>query len=98
MAISARYRVVRVQDGGDAYQIGLPPELLVTLGLDADDEIWVVQTDDGLLLTSQSALEEREFAEVEAELGKHGLTLDEIVESGREIRGQILKERYGIDA
>lgn len=98
MAISTRFRVMRVEDSNGANHIGLPPELLAKLGLDSDDEIWAVQTDAGLLLTTREALEEREFAEVEAELGKHGLTLDEIVESGREIRSELLKEKYGIDA
>jgi hypothetical protein len=89
---------MRVDDSHGANHIGLPPELLAELGLESDDEIWAVQTDEGLLLTTREALEDREFAEVEAELGKHGLSLDEIVESGREMRGELLKERYGIDA
>jgi hypothetical protein len=30
-----------------------------------------------------------------AELRKQGLSLDELIESGREIRGELLKEMYG---
>ena len=35
--------------------------------------------------------------EIGEELKKPGVTLDELIESGREIRGEILKEKYGLD-
>ena len=56
-----------------------------------------VETPDGLLLTSRRAEIERDLARVDAELSEHGLSLDELVESGREIRGELIKERYGLD-
>jgi hypothetical protein len=55
--------------------------------------------DDGrvVLLTSRRLAIERELAEVDSDLRKHGVTLDEIVESGRQIRGELVKDTYGLD-
>jgi hypothetical protein len=34
---------------------------------------------------------------IDAELQKQRLSLDELIESGREIRGELLREMYGLD-
>jgi hypothetical protein len=57
----------------------------------------VVETADGLLLNSRRAAIQHELSEVDAEIRKQGLSLDDLIESGREMRGDLLKELYGID-
>lgn len=95
MATSAR--LLRVEDESDEGQVALPVDLREKLGLKRGDMVSVVETPEGLLLTSRRAEIERDLARVDAGLAEHGLSLDEVVESGREIRGELIKERYGLD-
>ena len=97
MSISIGHRLLRVEDESASGRVALPADLRERLGLKRGDIVAVVETADGLLLTSRSAAIERELADVDAELRKQGLSLDELIESGREIRGDLLKEIYGID-
>jgi AbrB family looped-hinge helix DNA binding protein len=90
-------RLFRVEDEAGDGQMALPAELREKLGLKRGDMVSVVETPDGLLLTSRRAEIERDLARVDAELSEHGLSIDELVESGREIRGDLVKERYGLD-
>jgi bifunctional DNA-binding transcriptional regulator/antitoxin component of YhaV-PrlF toxin-antitoxin module len=85
---------LRVEDDG---RLTLPPDLRRKLRLKRDDSVSVVETPDGLLLTTEAMLADRDFDLVDAELRKQGLSLDELIESGREIRGELLKEMYGRD-
>jgi bifunctional DNA-binding transcriptional regulator/antitoxin component of YhaV-PrlF toxin-antitoxin module len=94
MSAPAGPRLLRVDDDG---RLMLPPDLRQKLGLKRDDSVSMVETPDGLLLTSEALLADRDFDLVDAELRKQGLSLDELIESGREIRGELLKEMYGRD-
>jgi hypothetical protein len=49
------------------------------------------------LSIDESQVADGDFERVDAELRKQGLSLDELIESGREIRGELLKEMYGRD-
>jgi AbrB family looped-hinge helix DNA binding protein len=86
----------RLQVGDDG-RVVLPPDLRLRLGLKRGDSVAVVETPEGLLLTTEALLAARDFELVDAELRKQGLSLDELIESGREIRGDLLKEMYGRD-
>ena len=86
-------RVLQVEDGG---RVVLPSDLRDKLELQ-QGELVAIETPDGVLLTSRRTAIERDLARVDAELRGHGLSLDEVVESGREIRGEIVRERYGLD-
>ena len=97
MSASMGRRLLRVEDETASGQVALPADLRERLGLKRGDMVAVVETADGLLLTSRRAAIERELSEVDAELRKQGLSLDELIQSGREIRGDLLKELYGID-
>lgn len=97
MSASMGRRLLRVEDEDAAGRVALPADLRERLGLKRGDIVAVVETADGLLLTSRRAAIERELSDVDAELRKQGLSLDELIESGREIRGELLKELYDID-
>ena len=86
----------RLQVGDDG-RVVLPPDLRQKLGLQQGGSVSVVETPDGLLLTTEALLAERDFEQIDAELQKQGLSLDELIESGREIRGELFKEMYGRD-
>jgi len=91
--MSSATRLLTVEDDG---RVRLPADLREKLGLKQGDMVAAVETPDGLLLTSQQTVIEHDLAQADAELRKYGLTLDELVESGREIRGEIARERYDL--
>lgn len=91
--MSTTGRVLLVEDDG---RVVLPADLRDKLELHKG-ELLAIETPDGVLLTSRRAAIERDLARVDAELREYGLSLDEVVESGREIRGEIARERYGLD-
>ena len=86
-------RLLAVEDDG---RVMLPADLREKLGLKQGDMVAAVETPNGLLLTSRRTAIEQDLAEVDAELRAYGLSLDDLVESGREIRGGIASERYGL--
>lgn len=87
-------KLVRVQEKG---QVTLPANMREKLGLKKGDLVAVEQTSNGVLITPQQVIAMEALNRIGVELKKKGLTLEELIESGREIRGQILMEKYGID-
>lgn len=60
----------------------------------AEWEAWHEESDGDSAL-SRIAIED--IAETDSALRANGLSLEEIIESGRDIRGELLREMYGID-
>ena len=85
-------RLVRVQEKG---QVTLPTEIRKKLGLKKGDLVAVTETDGGLLITPQEVVATRALDELGAALRERGVTLEDLIESGREIREELFKERYG---
>ena len=94
MAATVKRRLVRVEVDG---QVTLPAEVRRKLGIRRGDLISVVETEDGLLLTPETHIAARDIDRTEAELRAQGLSLDDVIESGREIRGELIKDQYGLD-
>jgi len=89
-------------------QITIPLELREEYNIQPGDEVYFANSPEGILITTEKleklarfneTLQELKIllAEKEKEDGK-SYTLDELIESGREIRGQILKEKYGLES
>jgi AbrB family looped-hinge helix DNA binding protein len=73
----------------------LPMELRESLGLQIGDTLKVMQTDDYVLLIPKRPLVP-EFAEYMSKLvAQKGLTVDDLLASGEEIRDELFRERYG---
>ena len=87
-------KLVRVQEKG---QVTLPTDIRKRLGLKKGDLVAVVETEDGVLITPQEVLGAKALERVGQILRDQGLTLEDLIEPGREIRGQLAKDKYGID-
>jgi len=86
-------KLVRIQEKG---QVTLPSELRKKLGLKKGDLVAVVETDNGVLITPQEVLATKALDAIGEALRKKGLSLEELIESGREERAQLIQEKYGI--
>lgn len=91
----AQPRLVRVQEKG---QVTLPADVRKSLGLKKGDLVAVTQTPDGVLITPQEAIATRALDRIGQALIEQGLTLEELIESGRDLRGDLIEEQYGIPA
>lgn len=87
-------RLVRVQDKG---QVTLPTEIRKKMGLKKGDLVAVVETPDGVLITPQEVLAAKALDRIGEALREKGLSLDDLIEAGREERAEVIKATYGID-
>lgn len=85
--------LVRVQEKG---QVTLPADVRKRLGLKKGDLVAVVETPEGVLITPQEVVATKALAEIGDALKEQGLSLDDMIERGRSLRGQLLREQYGI--
>ncbi len=74
----------------------LPAEVRRRLGIKKGDLVAVTETAEGILITPSELITRREIAELDQVLKSSGLTFEQLIESGREIRGELIKEAYGL--
>jgi AbrB family looped-hinge helix DNA binding protein len=91
---STERRFVRIQEKG---QVTLPSEMRKKLGLKKGDLVAITQTAEGVLITPQQVVATRALDRIGEILREQGLTLEDLIESGREERGPIIEELYGIE-
>jgi AbrB family looped-hinge helix DNA binding protein len=82
----------RIQEKG---RVTLPAELRRRLGLKKGDLVEVTETMNGILITPQAVVATQALAETGEALREQGLTLEDMIERGREIRGRLFEEQYG---
>lgn len=87
-------KLVRIQEKG---QVTLPTKVRKKLGLKKGDFVAVMETKEGVLITPQQVIANKALDKLGQVLREKGLSLEELIESGREIRGQMVKEKYGLD-
>ena len=93
----AERKLVRVQDRG---QVTLPAGVRKRLGLKKGDLVVVTETPEGVLITPKEDALIRALDGMGAALREQGYSiddLDELIESGRAIRGELIRERYGLN-
>ncbi len=85
-------KLVRVQEKG---QVTLPTEIRRKLGLKKGDLVAIVETPDGVLITRQEVVAAQVLDQIGEILRERGLSLEELIDSGREVRGELIQKRYG---
>jgi AbrB family looped-hinge helix DNA binding protein len=90
----AASKLSMVQEKG---QVTIPVEIRRKLGLKKGDRVAFIETEDGVLISPREVVVMHALDQIGAMLREKGITLEELMESGREIRGQIVKEKYGLD-
>jgi len=87
-------KVSKVQQNG---RVTIPIEICRKWGLEPGDLVAFVETEAGLLIIPDAENVAMEALDRIGEaLKAKGITLDELMEDGRGIRGQLLEEDYGI--
>ena len=84
---------VRVQAKG---QVTIPTKIRKKLNLKKGDMVSFIETKDGVLIKPAEVLVTEALDEIGRALKEEGITLEEWIERGREIRGQLLEEMYGL--
>ena len=86
----------KVQQNG---QVTIPIEIRKKWGLEPESKVVFVVTEVGVMIVPYLGRVAMEALDRIGEaLKEKGITLDELIEDGREIRGQLLEEEYSIDA
>jgi AbrB family looped-hinge helix DNA binding protein len=86
-------KLVRMQEKG---QVTIPTEIRKKLGLKRGALVAVMETPEGVFITPQQVLATKALDSIGTILKEKGLSLEEVISSGRELRTDILKETYGI--
>jgi antitoxin PrlF len=93
--MSEAVRLAVVQKRG---QVTIPIDLRRKMGIEEGGIIAFIETEDGLLLSPRKALALDALNRIGKALEEQGLSLEDMIESGRKIRGQILEEESGLTA
>jgi AbrB family looped-hinge helix DNA binding protein len=86
-------KLVRIQEKG---QVTIPTEIRKKLGLKRGDLVAVMETPEGVFITPQQVVATKALDSIGDILKEQGLTLEELVASGRDIRTDFIQETYGI--
>ncbi len=89
MTISA----VRVQEKG---QVTIPLEIRRKLKLKKGDLVTFVETEEGIVIKPAEIVASEALKEIGEALRKSGVSLDEWLRRGRDIRGDLVKEEYSL--
>jgi AbrB family looped-hinge helix DNA binding protein len=86
--------LVRVQEKG---QVTLPAAVRKRLGLRKGDLVSVEVTPQGALITPQEVIATRALDRIGEALRERGLTLEQMIESGRDERAELIAQLYGLE-
>ncbi len=84
-----------VQEKG---QITIPAEIRRKWGLRKGDLVAFVETEAGVVISPQEVIAMEALDQIGKILREKGVTLEELIDSGREMRGKIMEEEYGLKA
>ena len=84
-------QVVRVQEKG---QVTIPLEIRRKLKLKKGDFVTFIETENGVVIKPAEILVAETLDRIGEALKERGIDLDELIESGREIRQDIYKKKY----
>ena len=84
---------VRVQERG---QVTIPKEIRERLDLKKGDLVTFVETEEGVMIKPAEIVVSAALDEIGEALKERGLSLEELMERGREIRKDLVEEEYGV--
>lgn len=84
---------VRVQEKG---QVTIPLEIRKKLGLKKGDLVTFVETETGVVIKPAEVIVSESLDEIGKALKEQGINLEELIERGREIRGDLIEDEYRI--
>jgi antitoxin PrlF len=84
---------VRVQERG---QVTIPKEIRDRLDLKKGDLVTFVETEEGVIIKPAEIVVSTALDEIGEALKERGLSLGELIERGREIREDLIKDEYDI--
>ncbi|MCL4490020.1 MAG: AbrB/MazE/SpoVT family DNA-binding domain-containing protein [Chloroflexi bacterium] len=89
--MAALRKMSMVQEKG---QVTIPSEIRKKLGLKKGDLVSFVETDKGVVIKPAEVIVTDALEEIGQALKAKGLTLDELIDRGREIRGELIEKEY----
>ena len=92
------YQTVKLATVQKRGQVTIPIELRRKLGIEEGGVVAFVETNDGILISPKEVLAMEALDRIGKALKEQGITLDELIESGREIRGEIYREKFAKDS
>lgn len=78
-------------------QVTIPAYMRRKLGLKKGDMVAFIETEEGILISPQEVIALDSLRKIGESLRSQGVTLEELMEGGRQTRGALLKEMYGVD-
>lgn len=93
--MAEQVKLATVQKRG---QVTIPIELRRKFGIKEGGIVAFLETEEGILISPREVLAMGTLERIGKVLKERGITLEELIESGREIRGQIIEEEYGLSA
>lgn len=90
--MATTHNLVRVQEKG---QVTIPASIRKRMGLKKGDLVAVEETPDGVLITPRAVLAINALTKIGDALKAQGITLEDMIESGKETREDLYREWYG---
>lgn len=87
-------KTTTVQQNG---QVGLPASFRKRFGIKKGDKVVWEETENGLIVQPQASSVLEAYSKIGEAMQDKGITLEQLIEDGREIRGELLQELYGLD-
>ena len=84
-------KLVRIQEKG---QVTIPTEIRKKLGLKRGDLVAVLETPDGVFITPQQVVAAKALDRIGIILKEQGISLDELIASGAQIRNRLVRKRF----
>jgi AbrB family looped-hinge helix DNA binding protein len=86
-------KLSKVQEKG---QVTIPVEIRRKWNLEKGDLVAFVETEQGVMISPREVVAMEALDRVGEALKERGISLEELIEGGREIRSQLLEEEYDI--
>jgi antitoxin PrlF len=77
-------------------QVTIPIDLRRKLGVEEGDVVAFVETEEGILISPREVLAMDALDRIGKALQKQGIALEDLIETGRNARGRMVEEEYGL--